>query len=436
MDDTQQVITNASGELALGNVPPGPHRVRILAPGKQDWTKDILIRAGDNLEIGPDLREAAGSIALRTVPGAEVFIDGGLRGTTDGSGQFEIRDLTPRSYQVRLVRKGFEDWQQTVVVSPGAPASVAAEMRQKAPAYVLHATLTGHQRTIMALGFSPDGIWLVSGSQDGSARLWEVPRAAQIREVIPTNRDDPESVYSLAFSPDGRLLVTGQRRLWWRNQLRFWEVDSWAETKISGITRTIYSRVSSVTFSHDGRLLAAHIDDDVRVWEIAVGREVLKLEAPIKIKVGQYVLGEIAFALDDSLLAAAGRDVIVWKMPKGTVAYRIPGQAESVAFSPDGKLLATSGKGLTLRDAQTGEEIRMLAGATVVGAVAFSPDNRVVAGGCADGVLKLWDPSTGKELQTLLRHAGSVSIVVFSNDGQWLAFAGADKVIKLWRLQE
>jgi WD40 repeat protein len=309
-------------------------------------------------------------------------------------------------------------------------------MQPKEVSYALHGTLAGHEKPILALAFSADGIWLVSGSQDGSARLWDVPRGAAIRDVISTNKDAPEDVYSMAFSPDGRLLATGQRRLWWRNQIRFWTVGPWTETKVDGIVRTIYSRVSSLAFTHDGRLLAAHIDDDVRVWEMASGREILKLDTPIKIKVGQYVLGDIAFSPDDTLLTTGGRDVIVWKMPQGTPLYKIPGQVKSLAFSPDGRMLALSGKTLSLRDAQSAREIHALACAGEVGAVALSPDGRTVAGGCDEGVVKLWDVSTGNEMQSLLRHAGTVSTVAFSKDGRWLASAGADNVIKLWRMQE
>ncbi len=437
VDGGPQAFTDRSGELEIAELSPGTHQVRVAAPGMKEWSSDVTLRPGERRIVSAGARQATGSIALHAPAEAEVFLDGASRGKIDASGKFAVDGLRPGTYKLRLSHKRYQDWEQSVTVAAGASVPVAAEMRPKEVSYALHGTLSGHLQTIRALGFSPDGIWLVSGSQDGSVRLWDVPQATALRPIIPLNPDDPEDVYSLAFSPDGRLLATGQRRLWWRNQIRFWQVGSWGETKVEGIVRTIYSRPSSLAFSHDGRLLAAHIDDDIRVWQMAGGREILKLTAPIKIKVGEYVLGEIAFSADDTLLVSAGRDVILWRMPQGTVAYRIPRQAKSVALSPDKRLLAASGTThLVLHDIQTGNAVRTLAYPSGVSAVAFSPDGRTLAAGYGDGVVKLWDPSTGKEMQTLLRHAGSVSVLTFSKDGQWLASAAADNLIKLWKLQE
>jgi WD40 repeat protein len=79
---------------------------------------------------------------------------------------------------------------------------------------------------------------------------------------------------------------------------------------------------------------------------------------------------------------------------------------------------------------------RRVLGGVAVGAIALSPDGRTVAGGCAEGVVKLWDSAPGEERQTLFRHTGSVSMATFSKDGRWLATAGPDNIIRPWRWQE
>ena len=111
------------------------------------------------------------------------------------------------------------------------------------------------------------------------------------------------------------------------------------------------------------------------------------------------------------------------------------GYINSVAFSPDGKTLA-SGSGdntIKLWDVATGREIRTLSGHTgYVLSVAFSPDGKTLASGFDDKTIKLWDATTGRELRTLSGHTGYVRSVAFSPDGKTLASGSDDRTIKLW----
>ncbi len=111
-------------------------------------------------------------------------------------------------------------------------------------------------------------------------------------------------------------------------------------------------------------------------------------------------------------------------------------RALSVAFSPDGALLASSGeKGdLKLWDVRSGLELRALSGHTdAVQAVAFTPDGKTLASASRDGSIRLWDVASGRQKKALLRHGAWVDAVGFSPAGQ-LASAGHDRSLRLWDL--
>ncbi len=120
------------------------------------------------------------------------------------------------------------------------------------------------------------------------------------------------------------------------------------------------------------------------------------------------------------------------------------GPIESVAFSPDGRWLASGSQGggsIGLWDAASGQEAHILKGHTdTVYSVAFCPDSRSLASGSRDGRIKLWDVASGREVptgymdNTLFGFVPSVLSVVFSPDGRWLASGSQDGTTTLWRV--
>ena len=110
------------------------------------------------------------------------------------------------------------------------------------------------------------------------------------------------------------------------------------------------------------------------------------------------------------------------------------GGAIAVAFSPDGRKLATGGdRTLSLFDVATGQSLVTFTGHTgLVYAAAVSPDGRTLASGSADNTARLWDISTGKTITVLTGHANSVYSITFSPDGRTLATGGDDDTVRLW----
>jgi len=219
--------------------------------------------------------------------------------------------------------------------------------------------------------------------------------------------------YAVAFSPDGGYLAVPGRQGKAKHTVNVWNLEAG-----NGLPPTKSSLeghgdvVRGIAFSPDGTHLASAAeasagpeDGNVRVWAFKEGREVLRLkDAHLS---GAYA---VAYSPDGKLLASCGKDakVMLWNMANGRevrVFAGHVGEVYGVAYSHDGKLLASAGQDKTIRlwDAASGRALRVLHGHTEPAlCVAFSPDDQRLATGDAGVTMKVWDTTNGREVSARL----------------------------------
>ncbi|HEY7314832.1 MAG TPA: protein kinase [Gemmataceae bacterium] len=285
------------------------------------------------------------------------------------------------------------------------------------------------ERVVHSLAFAADGKTLALGCQDGSIRLCDAADGA----IRATRLGHAQKVSALVFAGNDVLVSAAADAT-----LRLWDRK---EKDCRHLLRQARG-VCGLAASADGRTLTS-LDGDglIRGWDVNTGQERFRFRCPLH--------GCRALALTrDGKRAAVGS-------VKGMLCFcDVPRTAETlswlghhvwirsceawaVAFSPDGKVLASAGDDLSVQqwDPATGRSLSALYGhSALVSCVAFSPDGRWLASGSFDKLapVKLWDAATRREVAALHGHTAPVDCLAFSPDSRLLATAGRDGTVQLW----
>jgi WD40 repeat protein len=345
------------------------------------------------------------------------------------------------------------------------------------------AALTGHDWYPWAVAFTADSKMLYSSGWDGAVRRWDLaahtqlplPKGVHATGVAAASTDGrllayeddsgsirlvnakagkeldrlekPGTEYSqLVFAPDGHQLAGGGTS-GGNVHVTIWDLPSrkithrWEWPK----GRDPHSTVESICFTPKGDRIAAAVfrQSSAYIWDLKSDQQIAKLKH-------SEIYG-LAFSPDGKTLATAGWDSIVrfWETESGKSQSKLDVKAGredkgdtrmyTVCYAPLGGLIATAHLDGKVRiwdaDDMTLQREFQVNGRFIYGAMHFSPDGLWLATGAMDGSVALWDPLTAKEVWDSGRHQGYLYTVSFGRDSRTLLTGGDDGICYLWDLR-
>jgi len=284
--------------------------------------------------------------------------------------------------------------------------------------------LDAHRASVMSIALSPDGRTFASGGMDGVLHVWTRP-AVPADVLLPSQG---AWVETLAFTQEQQL-ITGAE-----DGLRRWHL---ANRSASSSRTESQTGVVSLASSPDLRLLAAGtLTGKVRLLEATTGRQLRELS------LGHDSVRSLAFSPDGKLLAVGGnREVSLWSVPDGVLLGRLVGHTGKIwalAIDSTGTLLASGGadKVVRLWDLARRQPLRQLDVGDFVRALVFTPDeNHLVTAGMRQPI-RLWNATDGHLLRSMDEGSVGVLSLSVSPDGKFLASGGMDMRVKVWGLPQ
>ena len=433
-------------------------RVPVLRPG--DSKESLLVKLITTDKVKRRMPLDAPALPKETIDLIRRWIDAGAKEGKEPEAAPESL-TTAKSGTTRKLDMVFA----TAAVPP------AGLLGKMPPAKLELALKIGPLAPVAAVAFSPDNKLLATGSY-GQVTVWDLT-AGKPAKVL---HNVLGAVNDLRFSPDGKILAVAGGQPSAKGDLRLYQVSDW---KLLGVLRGHDDVVFCVSFSPDGKNLAsASFDHTLGLWDVEQLKQIRTFKAHSdfvyavafapsathvfsaskdrSVQMTDLATGKTMFTfsgMDQDVMAVAvspdGKNVvssgfepgIYWWNPQTGERVKVQNghgvAVHELAFSKDGKKLVSAGADRTVRvwDGQSGAAVKVISVGSVAYAAGISASNKLVAAGCFDGITRVYDEATGRQLASLVTIRGE------GDQAEWLALtpegyaAGSDKLATLARVR-
>ncbi|CAN5143456.1 hypothetical protein BH10PLA2_BH10PLA2_16840 [soil metagenome] len=288
--------------------------------------------------------------------------------------------------------------------------------------------------------FSPDGKTLAACMGDALICRWSLETGKE----LPVLTGHEQRIRSLVFTADGRTLFSGGGD----STIRIWDVSSNKETrrfsfeeKYAAVQITSDGATADpaplLALSLDGKFLVSGHIQEVRVWDIAQGKELSRF------KVENRPIDSMSLSADGKILATANPSdpgVRLWEIPSGkalSINEKSPINLQDACISPNGQIIVSGGYATQICtwDANTGAILRQFPS---YGRAVILPDNKtLVGGGWNDGIVHVWDLESGLERRAIKVDPKGVYRLAATSDGKTLitSWPQSGSSIRFWDLE-
>lgn len=296
-----------------------------------------------------------------------------------------------------------------------------------------YCTITSKSTCYNSIAFLQDGQHILAGvgTLETKIEYWDLTSVSCIRTLTGQGWGHTRSIVSLTVSPDGKYVLSGSED----KTIKLWDIfsDICLYTLV-GHTGYVNSVVASKDFRY---VLSGSHDKTIKYWDLSEGNCIHTFTGHTD------HVSFVAMSPDDQYALSASDDYTIkyWDLSTGTCIKTLKGHGRNVTcvtFSPDGQHALSSSGDATIKywDLSTGTCIWTgKEHKAPVYSVAISPDGQYALSGSYDCTIKYWKLSSGECIQTLTGHHLYVYSVIFSPDGEHALSASTDKTIKYWKLQ-